>query len=159
MSCRARSASATTACSSTPRRRPPSRTARPEICATPARIPACKPSCAAGTGPRTRRAPMAEARPAVVGGFVLGGLCLVIAAVIFFGGARLFVRTDRAVVFFEHSVGGLVPGASVTFRGVRVGSVASVALVLDTDSLRAQIPVYLELVPAYVTFAGAPAAE
>jgi len=95
-------------------------------------------------------------RPAVVGGFVLGGLALIVAAILFFGSGRLFVHTTRAVVFFEGSVGGLVPGAPVTFRGVRVGSVASVTLLLDSRDLRAEIPVYLRLDPEQVTLVGGP---
>jgi paraquat-inducible protein B len=97
---------------------------------------------------------MAEPRPAVVGGFALGGLGLVVAAILFFGGTQLFTRTDRAVVFFERSVGGLAVGAAVTFRGVRIGSVASVAVMLDTGDLQTRIPVYLEFVPQSITLTG-----
>jgi len=83
--------------------------------------------------------------PTLVGGFVLGGIALAVAAVLFFGGTELFSRTTRAVVFFEGSVGGLSPGAPVTFRGVQVGSVTSVALVLDVGHLTTRIPVDLKL--------------
>ena len=50
---------------------------------------------------------MGAARPAVVGAFVLGGLALAVAAILFFGGTRLFAPTTRAVIFFEGSVAGL----------------------------------------------------
>jgi paraquat-inducible protein B len=96
---------------------------------------------------------MAAARPAVVGGFVLGGLALAVAAVLFFGGTRLFAPTTRAVVFFEGSVAGLDLGAPVTFRGVRVGSVQHVALYLTFDG-RARIPVTVELLPDQVILEG-----
>jgi len=95
---------------------------------------------------------VAAVRPAVVGAFTLGGLGLVIAAVLFFGGTRLLARTDRAVVFFEGSIGGLERGAPVRFRGVRVGSVASVTVVLNPRTLEVSLPVYLELEPGNVTF-------
>jgi len=85
--------------------------------------------------------------PALVGGFVLGGFALAVAAVLFFGGGELFGRSTRAVVYFEGSVGGLSLGAPVTFRGVQVGSVTGVALVLDVGHMTARIPVDLKLEP------------
>ena len=50
-----------------------------------------------------------------VGGFVLGGIVLVVGAILFFGGLRLFTPTLRAVVFFPTPVAGLTVGAPVTF--------------------------------------------
>src|SRR4029453_15074253 len=96
---------------------------------------------------------MAAARPAVVGAFVLGGLALGVAAILFFGGTRLFQRTSYAVVFFEGSVAGLDIGAPVTFRGVRLGSVQRMALHVSTDG-RARIPVTIELLPGQVIIDG-----
>jgi paraquat-inducible protein B len=89
-----------------------------------------------------------------VGGFVLGGLALIVAAILFFGGGDVFEQKDKAVVYFQDSVGGLTAGAPVTFRGVRVGSVKRVALLVDPVALTARIPVYLELEPNKVTVAG-----
>lgn len=94
---------------------------------------------------------MSSVRPAAVGGFVLGGLAIVVAAILFFGGGNMFASKTRAVVFFEGSVGGLAPGAPVTYRGVRIGSVSSVAVVVDPTELSARIPVYLQLEPDQVT--------
>jgi paraquat-inducible protein B len=94
---------------------------------------------------------MAAARPAAVGGFVLGGLAIIVAAILFFGGGDIFAPKTKAVVYFQDSVGGLVVGAPVTFRGVRVGSVKRVALLVDASDLTARIPVYLELEPDQVT--------
>lgn len=96
---------------------------------------------------------MAAARPAVVGAFVLGALALALAAILFFGGTRLFAPTARAVVYFEGSVAGLDIGAPVTFRGVRVGSVQAMALHLAGDG-RARIPVTIELLPGQVSLEG-----
>ncbi|MBX6376453.1 MAG: MCE family protein [Acetobacteraceae bacterium] len=93
---------------------------------------------------------MAAARPAVVGGFVLGALALAVAGILFFGGTSLFQKTTRAVIFFEGSVAGLDVGAPVTFRGVRVGSVQRVALQLSALG-QARIPVTIEIVPGQVT--------
>ncbi len=98
---------------------------------------------------------MPTAKPTAIGAFVLGGIAIVVAAILFFGSGEVFTRTNRAVVFFEGSVGGLAPGAPVTFRGVRIGSVASVSLILNPGDLKARIPVYLQLEPDKVILAGA----
>jgi paraquat-inducible protein B len=90
--------------------------------------------------------PVATDKAAVVGAFVLGGLALAVAAILFFGKARLFEPSERAVVFFQGSVAGLDVGSPVTFRGVRVGAVQQIALRISTEG-RARIPVYLELLP------------
>jgi paraquat-inducible protein B len=65
---------------------------------------------------------MPSAKPAAVGGFVLGALIIVVVAILFFGGPQAFSSKTKAVVYFDGSVGGLGPGSPVTFRGVRVGS-------------------------------------
>jgi paraquat-inducible protein B len=95
------------------------------------------------------------ARPAVVGGFVLGAFALAAAAVILFGGSRLFATTSRAVIFFEGSVAGLDVGAPVTFRGVRLGSVTRVTLNFDPVTRTARIPVIIEVEPDRITWEGA----
>lgn len=86
-----------------------------------------------------------KANPAVVGGFVLGGLTLAALAILFFGGMRLFTPTLRAVIFFPTSVAGLTVGAPVTFRGVQVGSVRKIALRLNIADRTSTIPTYIEL--------------
>src|SRR3546814_9773207 len=99
--------------------------------------------CALVTGVQTC------ALPIFIGAFVLGGLAIATAAILFFGGGRLFERTTHAVVFFEGSVAGLDIGSPVTFRGVRVGSVERMALHLSADGV-SRVPVYLELRPDQV---------
>ena len=86
-----------------------------------------------------------KASPAVVGGFVLGGLALAVAAILFFGGMTLFRPTLRAVIFFPSSVAGLAVGSPVTFRGVQVGSVRKISLHLNVEDRTSTIPTYIEL--------------
>ena len=86
-----------------------------------------------------------KASPAMVGGFVLGGLALAVLAILFFGGMRLFTPTLRAVVFFPTSVAGLTVGSPVTFRGVQVGSVRKIALHLNVGDRSSTIPTFIEL--------------
>jgi len=94
---------------------------------------------------------MSAVKPAIVGGFVLSGLALGVGAILFFGGTHLLSRTVHAVVYFQGSVAGLDVGAPVTFRGVRVGSVTSVAVNLNMKDLTARIPVYVDLNPAQIS--------
>ena len=93
---------------------------------------------------------MATASPAVVGGFILSGLALGIAAILLFGGTHLFSPTVHAVVYFRESVANLNVGAPVTFRGVRVGAVTGIAVNLDMTDFTARIPVYLDLMPSAI---------
>jgi paraquat-inducible protein B len=90
---------------------------------------------------------MTSNRNVQVGGFVLGGVALAVAAVVFFGKFQIFHPPSRAAVVFKDSVSGLVVGAPVTFRGVRVGSVDSIAITFDPASHSAFIPVVVSLNP------------
>jgi paraquat-inducible protein B len=92
--------------------------------------------------------------PALVGGFVLGGLILGVLAILLFSGSRFFAPVTRAVIFFPDSISGLSVGDPVTFRGVRIGSVQRIALLLDARDLHALIPVYVELEPDEVLLVG-----
>ncbi|WP_158240720.1 MlaD family protein [Telmatospirillum siberiense] len=98
---------------------------------------------------------MTSANPAVVGGFILSGLALGVAAILLFGGMRLFSPTVHAVVYFQGSVANLDVGAPVTFRGVRVGMVTKIAVTLNMADLTARIPVYLDLNPAQISLKNA----
>jgi paraquat-inducible protein B len=93
-----------------------------------------------------------KSRPAVVGGFVLGGLLLAVGAILFFGGVRLFTPTLRAVIFFPSSVAGLSVGSPVTFRGVQVGTVQKIALLLNVADRSSIIPVYVQLDSDKISF-------
>lgn len=92
--------------------------------------------------------------PSLIGGFVLGGVLLLIGGLFLFGSGDLFTEKRRWVTYFEGSVGGLAEGAAVNFRGVRVGTVTSVALFLDPKNRTARIPVYFEIQPDRVIWVG-----
>ncbi len=67
-----------------------------------------------------------RAAPAVVGGFVIGGIVLFIAGLIVFGGGRLLRKTYDFVIFIPSSVSGLNSGSPVKFKGVEIGWVRSI---------------------------------
>jgi paraquat-inducible protein B len=86
-----------------------------------------------------------HANAPLIGAFVVGGLALVIAAIIFTAGGKLFTRKERAVMHFSGSIYGLQVGAPVVFRGVKLGNVASIGLVYDRSKDSFSIPVVAEL--------------
>jgi len=88
---------------------------------------------------------MDNARQAVIGLFVLCGVVLALATVVLFGKINPFRHPQRAQVIFEGSVEGLVVGAPVVFRGVRVGAVSSIVIEHDAASGRTYVPVTLRL--------------
>ncbi|MBT9464078.1 MlaD family protein [Hydrogenophaga sp.] len=83
--------------------------------------------------------------PTLIGTFVVVGLSLIAATIIALAGNSLFTRKEKAVMFFSGSVYGLQVGAPVVFRGVRVGSVESVAVFYDRKSDDFSIPVLVAL--------------
>lgn len=87
-----------------------------------------------------------RASPTAIGAFVLGALALVVVGLLVFGSGEFFKRKFRYVMYFEGSVSGLVEGAPVEFRGVKVGSVQRVSARIDPDDLDVHIPVEVEFV-------------
>ena len=84
--------------------------------------------------------------PRVIGAFVVGGIALVIAGVMFFGGGKVFQEKLPYVIFFESSVQGLNVGAPVVFRGVQIGQVTKVEALFDSTQATIHIRVLVELV-------------
>lgn len=91
---------------------------------------------------------MKASAQAWVGAFVLGGIALLLAAIILFGNLSLFNPSITAAVVFQNSIAGLSVGAPVTFRGVRVGAVESIGIEFDPKTQIAYIPVTVRLTPA-----------
>jgi len=88
-----------------------------------------------------------KANATLIGAFAVGGLILVVAAVIAAGGGKLFSRKERVVMHFSGSIYGLAVGAPVVFRGVRLGSVSSIGLVYEPGKAEFIIPVQADLEP------------
>jgi paraquat-inducible protein B len=93
---------------------------------------------------------MANVRLAAVGLFVLIGIVLGFSIVLLFGKLDLFGETRAAEVVFDGSVSGLGVGSPVTFRGVRIGAVSSVAIAFDPRTGEAHIPVKIRLMQSKV---------
>ncbi len=95
-----------------------------------------------------------RANPTVIGAFVAGAVALGVSAVLVFGGGELFRAKQEYVLYFEGSIKGLQVGAPVRFRGVKVGTVTDVRVVVDTESFEVAIPVIVEIDPRSVTRLG-----
>jgi paraquat-inducible protein B len=93
---------------------------------------------------------MANSRLAAVGLFVVIGVALAFATVVLFGRLNLFGETRAAEIVFDGSVSGLGVGSPVTFRGVRIGAVSSVAIAFDPRTHVANIPVKIQLADSKV---------
>ena len=87
---------------------------------------------------------MRRANPAIIGGFVLGAVVLVVAGVIILGSGKLFTARITCVMYFEGSIDGLHKGASVSLRGVKIGSVTAIKMQFDPTDLNIRIPVFVE---------------
>jgi paraquat-inducible protein B len=96
---------------------------------------------------------VAADRRAAIGAFVLGGLILILGAVVLFGHLDVFSPKRRAAVVFDGSISGLSVGAPVSFRGVRVGTVEQIVVQVDPRTQAFYIPVTVQLEPDRVRLA------
>ena len=76
----------------------------------------------------------------MIGGFVVVAFLIVIASVFWLSGSDLFSQQQKATVFYEDNVSGLSVGAPVTFRGVSIGQVMEIGILVDGASLRTTVP-------------------
>lgn len=79
-----------------------------------------------------------------IGLFVIGAMIIVLAATLFISGSNFGRETDRAVMVFDGNVRGLNIGAPVAFKGVQIGQVRRIELIIDTDSYQVLMPVEIE---------------
>jgi paraquat-inducible protein B len=85
-----------------------------------------------------------KSRALALGAFVVVAMVLAVVLVTALGKGRWFGGGQtRVVVWFDANVKGLNVGAPVTFRGVPVGQVDTIAVELDPETLRSRIPVTL----------------
>jgi paraquat-inducible protein B len=88
-----------------------------------------------------------RANPRLIGGFVVGGMALLVAAALVFGSFTFFETTRRFVIYLEGSVDGLTVGSPVLFRGVPLGQVAEVGIRYDPSNRSFEIPVIVKIRP------------
>lgn len=85
--------------------------------------------------------------PMAIGSFLLGGIVLLISALLVFGGGQFFKTKLYWVVYFDSSLNGLNVGAPVKVQGVQVGMVKEIVLQMDMKKAHLTKPVVLEIEP------------
>ncbi len=88
-----------------------------------------------------------RANPTLIGAFVVGAVAIAVAAILVLGGGRvLFADKSTYVMYFQGSVKGLSIGSPVRFRGVDIGNVKDIKLVVTRKrGDRIDIPVIVEI--------------
>lgn len=86
-------------------------------------------------------------KPEAIGAFLLGGMALLIMALLTFGGGEFFKSKIHWVVYFDSSLNGLNVGAPVKVQGVQVGIVKEIELQLDDNMQKLMKPVVIEVDP------------
>ncbi|AQA19833.1 paraquat-inducible protein B [Halioglobus japonicus] len=70
-----------------------------------------------------------------IGAFVTGALLIAVTMIIFVLGTGFGSERSKVVMVFEGSVKGLTLGAPIALRGVQVGQVTDIELILDTETV------------------------
>ena len=88
-----------------------------------------------------------KANPKLIGSFVIGAAVLVVAGVLAFGSGQWFAEFEKYVSYFRGNVQGLRIGGPVTFRGVPIGQVTGINLLVDSEKLDFFTEVLFEVDP------------
>ncbi|MBM4267953.1 MAG: MCE family protein [Deltaproteobacteria bacterium] len=94
---------------------------------------------------------MRKASPTLIGAFVLGAIALAIGGVVVFGSGQFFEDRIKVIMYFRGSVNGLSVGAPLKFKGVPIGQVSEIRLLVDRPKDIVAIPVVAEINKAQVT--------
>lgn len=66
--------------------------------------------------------------PVAIGMFVLASAVISVVAVVVFGAAKFFAKTETFISFFSESVNGLDVGAPLKYKGVKIGKVEKIMM-------------------------------
>jgi paraquat-inducible protein B len=88
---------------------------------------------------------MTRANPKVVGGFIIGGLFLLLLAIAGLVSGKFLTKSTSFVSFFPESVRGLQIGSPVTFRGVPLGQVTGIEAYMSPDGTGIDIEVTFQV--------------
>jgi paraquat-inducible protein B len=86
-----------------------------------------------------------RANPALVGGFVLAALALLLTVTVYFGSGTYGDNWYRFNIYFKGSAAGLQVGAPVVLKGVRIGQVSSVQVGFYPEDEDFIVPVEIEI--------------
>jgi paraquat-inducible protein B len=98
---------------------------------------------------------MGERRASVlVGAFVVGAIVIAVATALFLAGGSVGNRRTSVVMVFDGSLRGLTVGAPIALRGVTVGQVTDIDLVLDAAHAELTMEVVGEIDPGSLRIEG-----
>jgi len=83
----------------------------------------------------------------LIGAFVVGAAVLAVIAVFVFGGSQWFDPKEKFVSYFEGSVKGLDVGAPVQLKGVSIGQVTDISLIVDRANMKFLNRVVFDVTP------------
>lgn len=69
-----------------------------------------------------------------IGAFILGAVLIAVTTIVFIVGSGIGSGRDKVVMVFDGSVKGLSVGAPVALRGVQIGQVTDINLILDGEN-------------------------
>lgn len=82
-----------------------------------------------------------KGRNIAIGAFVLGAGLILLTLVIFINSGGFKGDKHRAIMVFDGSVKGLKLGAPLAFKGVQIGTVTKIDLLMNTDTFEVMMPV------------------
>lgn len=77
-----------------------------------------------------------NAHSVAIGGFIVGALLIAVVTLLFVLGSGLPGQRQQVVMVFDGSVKGLTIGAPVALRGVEIGEVTGINLLLDEETMK-----------------------
>lgn len=77
-----------------------------------------------------------------LGAFVLGGIALAFAVLVWLGAGEWNRKTRTIVTYFDESVQGLEVGSALKFRGVPVGTVSAITIAPDLRHVKVTAQIY-----------------
>jgi paraquat-inducible protein B len=90
----------------------------------------------------------------LVGAFVIGAIVIAVATGLYFAGGGGGGKKSKVVMVFGGSLRGLTIGAPIALRGVTIGQVTDIDLLLDADSGEVTMAVVGEIDPGTVKVEG-----
>jgi len=92
--------------------------------------------------------------PTAIGMFVVGSFALLVVAIVVVGSGKMFQKPVQFICFFPGDVNGLKVGAPVKFRGVQIGEVAKIRVMLSPDEGRMRADIKELRLPVIVDIDG-----
>ncbi len=86
-----------------------------------------------------------KANPTAIGAFIVGAIIIITVLILLLSSKILFKKEIKVIMYFEGSVTGLNIGAPVKFRGVKIGTVTGIKLIVNKHTGVIEVPVEAEI--------------